>query len=187
MSVHQSPVPTHPPSRVSLSQWKLLASEWEAGSKTRERKKKKKNQTTLCFLYHATTGNSLELKALHTRFVASPAFSVTVNSRGRLTDKTAELTRMHAATHLHWLLKIPPRVEHVLCKQVEVGHLKEEKKKEENLRWLQAYRKFRNVHSVSVAVFNGVVPQRLQIRIFLQQNRLRGLWAETQLNLFFCY
>lgn len=31
VKVHQSPAPTRPRSRVSLSQWKLLAPEWEAG------------------------------------------------------------------------------------------------------------------------------------------------------------
>lgn len=37
-----SPTPTHPLSRVFLSQWKLLASEWEAGSRSEGREKKKK-------------------------------------------------------------------------------------------------------------------------------------------------
>lgn len=39
VKVHQSPAPTHPRSRVSLSQWKLLAPEWEAGSSSEKKKK----------------------------------------------------------------------------------------------------------------------------------------------------
>lgn len=62
VKVHQSPAPTHPLSRGSHSQWKLLAPEWEAGFSS----EKKKNLTTPYFLYLATTGNTLQLKALHT-------------------------------------------------------------------------------------------------------------------------
>lgn len=56
MKVHQFPAPTHPLSRVSLSQWKLLAPEWEAGLSSTKK-------PALCFLDHATTRNSLRLSA----------------------------------------------------------------------------------------------------------------------------
>lgn len=51
VKVHQSPAPTHPLSRVSLSQWKLLASEWEAGLSS-EKKKKKSNYSLLPLSCH---------------------------------------------------------------------------------------------------------------------------------------
>lgn len=54
VNVHRSPAPTHPRSRGFLSQWKLLAPEWEAGFSS---EKKKKDLTTPCFLYLATLGS----------------------------------------------------------------------------------------------------------------------------------
>lgn len=62
-----SPTPTHPLSRVFLSQWKLLASEWEAGSRSEGREKKK--NLSRRFLDHATSGNLLQLRALYAHAV----------------------------------------------------------------------------------------------------------------------
>lgn len=66
-----SPTPTHPLSRVFLSQWKLLASEWEAGSRSegREKKRKEKKNLSRRFLDHATSGNLLQLRALYAHAV----------------------------------------------------------------------------------------------------------------------
>lgn len=61
-----SPTPTHPLSRVFLSQWKLLASEWEAGSRSEGREKKNLSRR---FLDHATSGNLLQLRALYAHAV----------------------------------------------------------------------------------------------------------------------
>lgn len=93
-----SPTPTHPLSRVFLSQWKLLASEWEAGSRSEGREKKKKNLSRR-FLDHATSGNLLQLRALHAHAVVLLAL---------ISDCQQSWTKRqpHAARHLEWLLKI---------------------------------------------------------------------------------
>lgn len=109
VKVHQSPAPTHPRSRVSLSQWKLLAPEWEAGSSSEKKKK--------------VLSASLIVPLLETRFsskLTKLTFLLSANLwLSTVVDRTAgKLTRVHEVRHLQWLLKIPPRLEHVLCKQV---------------------------------------------------------------------
>lgn len=92
-----SPTPTHPLSRVFLSQWKLLASEWEAGSRSEGREKKK--NLSRRFLDHATSGNLLQLRALYAHAVVLLAL---------ISDCQQSWTKRqpHAASHLEWLLKI---------------------------------------------------------------------------------
>lgn len=77
---------------------------------------------------------SLIVPLLETRFsskLTTLTFLLSANLwLSTVVDRTAgELTRVHGVSRLQWLLKIPPRLEHVLCKQVlaqknEAGHLK---------------------------------------------------------------
>lgn len=114
-----SPIPCPHPSSLTCDSLTMETFSPRVRGGLELRGKKNKNLTTLCFLYHATSGNSLQLKALHIHFAALLAWSLIVNRRGRMTDETAgKLTRVYEASHLQWLLKIPPRLQHVLCKQV---------------------------------------------------------------------
>lgn len=110
VKVHQSPAPT---SLTWISLTMETFSPWVRGRLLLWEKKKEK-LTAPYFLYLATTGNTLQLKALHTArllFDSQP-------SRRADRQTAGKLTRVHETSQLQWLLKIPPRLEHVRRKQV---------------------------------------------------------------------
>lgn len=126
------PAPTPPVSRVTPSQWKLLAPRWEAGSSS------EKNLTTLCFLlschyWKVTWAQSARHSAA---LLAVLWVSTVVESRRAANYLVCE------ATHLQWLLKIPPRLK--TC-AVQTRHGRAGK----------CAGKFHNSLGVTVAVFSG--------------------------------
>lgn len=185
MKVHQSPAPTHPLSRVSLSQWKLLAPEWEAGLSSEEKKKKEKksNYSLLplsCHYWKLTSAQSAPRFSL-----CQATLWLSTAPDGWQAKRQANYPVCTRPLIYEWKLKILPWREHVLCKQVlaqqdKAGHF--------NLRLLQACGKFRNAHSTTVAVF--AVFTRLKIRISQQKKtslEAVQLWQDEKLDALYIF
>lgn len=126
VACESSPIPCPHPSTltcVSLTM-ETFSPRVRGGLELWERKKNTSNYSLLPLSCHYW-----KLTSAHSAPLSLPGYFLIVNSRGRLTDQTAgKLTRAHGPSHLQWLLKIPPRLEHVLCKQVlaqqdKAGHL----------------------------------------------------------------
>lgn len=119
-----SPIPCPHPSTLTCVSLTMETFSPRVGGGLQLWKKKKKKVLSA----------SLIVPLLETRFsskLATLTFLLSANLwLSTVVDRTAgKLTRAHEVSHLQWLLKIPPRLEHVLCKQVlaqknEAGHLK---------------------------------------------------------------